>query len=93
MNWLLSVRDTFDDDSTLFENSHATIFTLTHVSIVECILLSSNILLNDGSVDLKYRRHHHIFLKIACGKTNMDTGIQRDLIDCSYERNRCQHGS
>ncbi|CAF1315608.1 unnamed protein product [Adineta steineri] len=55
----------------------------------QCILLSPNFLQNDGSINVKYHRRHHIYLKMSCHMSKCSTND----IDCGCQQNPCHHGT
>lgn len=55
----------------------------------ECFLLSTNLLRNDGSIDIKRHRSHKIYVKVACGPFV----VSKDLSGCSdVGPRRCLNG-
>ncbi|CAF3698901.1 unnamed protein product [Rotaria sp. Silwood1] len=64
----------------------------------QCILLSSNFLRNDGSIDIKNHKHHHIYMKISCSTTKYiqsEQSLSKCSINnqyCNCHQNPCHHG-
>ncbi|UJR15057.1 hypothetical protein I4U23_002028 [Adineta vaga] len=56
-----------------------------------CILLSPNFIQNDGTIDVKYHRRHHLFMKISCGTSLSECSLTDQ--HCNCHEYRCQHGT
>ena len=67
---------------------------------LECNLLSSNFLRNDGSLDIKSHQRHHIYMKSACDSPptewRLETSFSRCSVTdqhCGCQEHACGHGT
>lgn len=62
----------------------------------ECVLLSSNFIQNDGTIHVKYHRHHHLYMKLSCSTSFSEIVLPKCLLNdihCNCHESLCQHGA